>query len=115
MIAQVAISLLLIALTVYAANERRRSPTVASAAIAAAAAGLYFTWAPEHATTVAQWAGVGRGVDLVLYIWVCINLIVLLNLHLKLRTQMEIISVLARKLALAEARAGSQESPFGRT
>src|SRR5579859_457781 len=110
MIAQVAISLLLIVLMIYAANERRRSPIVASTAMPAATAGLYFTWFPDHATTVAQWAGVGRGVDLILYIWVCINLIVLLNLHLKLRTQMEVISVLARKLALAEARSGSQEA-----
>ncbi len=53
--------------------------------------------------------GVGRGVDLVLYIWVCITLIVLLNLHLKLRTQMELITVLARTIALADARSGPKE------
>jgi hypothetical protein len=42
-------------------------------------------------------------VDLILYTWVCISLIVLLNLHLKLRTQMLLITTLARKVVLADA------------
>ncbi len=104
MIAQTAISILLTGVAVYAATERRRSPVVALLSIIAAAAGLYFTWTPDHATQVAMWAGVGRGVDLVLYIWVCTSLIVLLNLHLKLRRQMELVTVMARTIALAEAR-----------
>ena len=104
MIAQTVLSMLLIGVVVYAASERRRSPVVALLSIIAATAGLYFTWTPDHATQAAVWAGVGRGVDLVLYIWVCISLIVLLNLHLKLRSQMELITVMARTIALAEAR-----------
>ena len=104
MIAQAILSILLVGVFVYAGNERRRSPAVAWASIVAAGTGLYFTWMPEHATRFAQWAGVGRGVDLVLYAWVCITLIVLLNLHLKLRTQMELVTVLARTIALHEVR-----------
>jgi len=104
MIAQVVLSLLLIAVVIYAGNERRRSPIVAALSIVAAMAGFYFTWVPGHATRVASLVGIGRGVDLILYIWVCINLIVLLNLHLKLRTQMELITVLARAIALADVR-----------
>ena len=103
MIAQTVISMLLIGVVAYAASERRRSPVVAWLSIIAAAAGLYFTWTPDHATQVAMWAGVGRGVDLILYIWVCISLIVLLNLHLKLRRHMELVTVMARTIALAEA------------
>jgi len=105
MIAQTILSLLLVGVGLYAGNERRRSPVVAVLSIIVAIAGLYFTWVPDHATQVALWAGVGRGVDLVLYIWVCITLIVLLNLHLKLRTQMELITALARTIALADVRA----------
>jgi small membrane protein len=112
MIAQTVISILLIGVVVYAASERRRSPFVALVSIIAAVAGLYFSWTPEDATHVATWAGVGRGVDLVLYIWVCISLIVLLNLHLKLRGQMELVTVIARTSALAEARRQfSEKSP----
>jgi small membrane protein len=111
MMAQIVLSVLLAGVLLYAGNERRRSPVVAWLSITAAAAGLYFTWMPAHATSLAQWAGIGRGVDLVIYIWVCITLIVLLNLHLKLRTQMELITTLARTIALAEVRARPIRKP----
>ena len=62
---------------------------------------LYFVWFPAHSTWLAELVGIGRGVDLILYTWVCISLLVLLNLHLKLRTQMELITTLARKAAIA--------------
>ena len=108
MTAQIVLSILMAGVLLYAGNERRRSPVVAWLAIVAALAGLYFTWVPEQATFLAHWTGIGRGVDLVLYVWVAITLIVLLNLHLKLRTQMELVTVLARTIALAEARADVQ-------
>ena len=114
MIAQAVLTILLVGVVLYAGNERRRSPVVAWLSVVAAACGLYFTWMPDHATRVAQWAGVGRGVDLVLYIWVCITLVVLLNLHLKLRTQMELITVLARTIALADVRTRSADGPLSK-
>jgi small membrane protein len=107
MIAQLILSVLLAAILLYAWAEYRRSPAVALLAVAVAAAGLYFVWLPSHSTRLAELVGIGRGVDLILYIWVCISLIVLLNLHLKLRTQTELITTLARKIALADARAPS--------
>jgi small membrane protein len=111
MTAQIMLSVLLAGVLLYGGNERRRSPVVAWLSIAAAVAGLYFTWVPAQATSLAQWAGIGRGVDLVIYIWVCITLIVLLNLHLKLRTQMDLITALARAIALAEARGHQTRKP----
>jgi hypothetical protein len=73
----------------------------------AAFSGLYFVWVPDHASWLAALVGIGRGVDLMLYLWVVISLIVLLNLHLKLRAQMEVITVLARELAIANARSAA--------
>jgi small membrane protein len=109
MIAQLLLSFLLGAVLVYAFSERRRSPVVGALALAAAAAGLYFVWMPTHATTLAEIAGVGRGVDLIIYIWVVISLLLLLNLHLKLRTQTEAITRVARAIAIGEGlRAGSR-------
>jgi len=57
-----------------------------------------------HATHLAEFVGIGRGVDLNIYIWIVISLLLLLNLHLKLREHMELITVLARELAIANAR-----------
>jgi hypothetical protein len=104
MIAQFILSVLLAGIVVYAWSEYARSPAVAVLTLLVASAGLYFVWMPEHSTQLAEAVGIGRGVDLILYIWVCLSLIVLLNLHLKLRTQMESITTLARKIALADAR-----------
>lgn len=110
MIAQVMLSLLLAGILMYAWAEYRRSPAVAILAVLVATAGLYFVWFPAQSTRLAELVGIGRGVDLILYIWVCISLIVLLNLHLKLRTQMELVTELARKVALSNARAPAPEA-----
>ena len=110
MIAQVVLSLLLGIVLVYAWAEYRRSPIVASASFAVSLLGFYFVWVPSHATRVAELFGIGRGADLVLYLWVCISLIVLLNLHLKLRTQHELLTALARSIALANATLSAESA-----
>jgi hypothetical protein len=108
MIAQLLLSILLFGILLYAWTEVRRSPAVALITVWAAFAGFYFVWIPSHATELAHFVGIGRGVDLILYIWVIISLAMLLNLHLKLRAQMELITVLARTLAIAQASNGEK-------
>src|SRR5262245_9243921 len=109
MIAQLVLTALLLGVLLYAWTEYRRSPAVAGVAVLVAFGGLYFVWFPDHATALAELVGIGRGVDLILYIWVVISLLVMLNLHLKLRAQMELITELAREIAIAKARAGQAE------
>jgi len=109
MIAQLALTALSFAILLYAWMEYPRSPAVGLFAWLAALGGLYFVWVPSHATQLAALVGIGRGVDLIIYTWVGISLLVLLNLHLKLRSQMELITVLVRELAIANARAGQFE------
>ena len=79
MIAQAVLSLLLCSVLVYSWAEHRRSPTVALMSGTAAVAGLYLVWFPSHSTRVAELIGIGRGADLILYMWVCISLIILLK------------------------------------
>jgi hypothetical protein len=113
MIAQIFFSLLLCPVFLYAWIEYRRSPVVAILSSVVALAGLYFVWVPSHSTWLAEFVGIGRGVDLILYTWVGISLIVILNLHLKLRTQLELITVLARTIALANPIANPIAPPAG--
>ena len=103
MIAQLLLTVMLVTVILYALRTYRQAPMVGLVAIMAACWGLYFVWFPTHATRLAAIVGIGRGVDLILYTWVVISLIMLLNLHLKLRAQMELITALARKIAIAEA------------
>jgi hypothetical protein len=105
-VAQLMLTTLLALVLLYAAVEYRRVPGVALLTILAALSGLYFVWFPDNAMWLAEIAGVGRGVDLILYNWVVINLIILLNLHLKLRAQMELITKLAREVAIMNASRG---------
>ena len=110
MIAQLILSILLMGVLLYAGTEYRRAPVVALVAGVVGVAGLYFVWFPEQSTELAELVGIGRGVDLILYTWACISLIVLLNLHLKLRTQHELITSLARAAALADVHSPSASS-----
>jgi hypothetical protein len=83
--------------------------------LAASLVGLYFVWVPSHTTRVAEFIGIGRGADLIMYLWICISLIVLLNLHLKLRSQHEVITALARAIALANADSATEGAPLRST
>ena len=112
MIAQILLSLLLCAVFLYAWIEHRRSPVVAFLSSMASLAGLYFVWVPSDSTRLAEFVGIGRGVDLILYTWVGISLIIILNLHLKLRTHLELITVLARTIALANPAAAPAPLPL---
>lgn len=100
MIASLLLSAILCSILVYAWSEQRRVPLVAICTIIAAAAGLYLVWFPWQANMLAELVGIGRGADLILYVWVLISLLILFNLHLKLRSQMELITELAREVAL---------------
>jgi hypothetical protein len=104
MIAQLILTAMLFAVLLYASMTYRQAPVIGFVSVIAALFGLYFVWLPSHASRLAALVGIGRGVDLILYTWVVISLIMLLNLHLKLRAQMELITVLARQIAIANAR-----------
>ena len=95
MIAQIILTILLMGILVYAWAEYRRSPVIGLIGVFAASGGLYLVWFAA-CQQLADIAGIGRGVNLIIYTWVVISLLVALNLHLKLRAQMELITALAR-------------------
>ncbi len=105
MIAQLILTAMLAGIILYSWAQYRQSPVVGSLASVAALIGIYFVWIPSQASELAALAGIGRGADLVLYLWVVISLLVILNLHLKLTTLLELITVLARRAAIEQALA----------
>jgi hypothetical protein len=114
MIAQIMLSVLLLGVVVYAWTEYKRAPVVAFLSAFVSICGVYFIWFPETSTRWAEFVGIGRGADLILYTWSCISLLVILNLHLKLRSQLEMITGLARAIAIANAQ-HSPTDPVGNT
>lgn len=67
-------------------------------------AGAYFVLMPETATSIANLLGIGRGTDLIVYIWIIFTFGVLLNVHLKLRHQLNLVTQMARYIAIASAK-----------
>jgi len=104
MIAQIVFSLVLLAILLMAIVQLRQIPLVGAVVICAALFGGYLIWSPEQATAMAHWLGVGRGTDLVLYVWVLISFAVMLILYFNSREQLQSVTSLARAIALAEAR-----------
>lgn len=65
-----------------------------------AAAGLLFVWIPSAADRFVHLVGVGRGADLVLYVYCMVSFMLILNIYLKMQVQQELATRLARQIAL---------------
>lgn len=63
-------------------------------------AGYVFIWLPELTNSFAGLVGIGRGADLVIYLWILMSLFLILKLHIKLRVQSESVTKIVRHLAL---------------
>ena len=87
------------------AVQRTTSRFVQLAVLGAIAAGGYFVWAPEQANALAQAVGVGRGADLLFYLWVVITLALILFMYLKIQRLSRRVTRLTRALALAHPQA----------
>lgn len=68
------------------------------------AGGLILVWVPEQSTMIANLIGVGRGADLVYYVWIVLSLAIFINIHLKLRETTALVTQLARQIAIVEAQ-----------
>jgi len=95
--------LLGVALLVAAQNATPR--LMRAGILAVLAAGAFFVWAPETTNAIAHVLGVGRGADLILYLWVVITLALMLLLYLKLTRMARRITQLTRAIALMQASA----------
>ena len=105
MIFQLLFSILLIGMGIYAYLQKSKSPYFSYLLTILILFGIYLLWNPGDATRMANLVGVGRGADLLLYVWVVMSLVIIINLHYKLRQLMEYITTLARKIAIMEAEA----------
>jgi hypothetical protein len=97
------VSVLLLSLIVYALLQKREFPIVARALPFVALLGIYVLWFPNSTSQAAAWMGIGRGVDLMLYVWILVSGLLILVLHLKLVTYDRRLTELVRALALQTA------------
>lgn len=105
MIFQIFATLVLGGVVLYAYSQMRTAPMVSLIAILICICGEDIVLFPDHAIAVARFAGIGRGADLINYLWMLLSLVVTLNLHLKLRASNDRLVALTRALALRDAAA----------
>ncbi len=105
MIIQVILTFMLMLLTVYAFYQRFRSTPVSWFIVGCCSVGLIFVWMPWLSTDFAHFLGVGRGADLIFYLFALLGMAAVFNLHLRLRSHMEAMTELARRIAILSAQA----------
>jgi hypothetical protein len=88
----------------YGWRQRRVSPVIGFATPLVSLAGIALVLRPQWAQGAADLLGIGRGADLVLYVWTIVSLLLLANLHFRMRGQSEVITTLTRELAILDAR-----------
>ena len=89
---------------VYSVLQRGKSRLVRYPITITSLAGIYFVLFPAQTNGIADWMGVGRGADLVLYCWIVISLVVSVNLQFRILSLQEIATELTRELALRSPR-----------
>ena len=103
MTAQIFLTLLLFVVILYAWVATSRAPAIGVIFGLVALLALYFVWLPSHAIAIAHKLGIGRGVDLALYVWVIFSGLAILNLHLSNKALLDMITELSRRIAISEA------------
>lgn len=81
----------------------RRDRMLGLVLAATSAAAVVPVWAPQVATDLANLLGVGRGTDLLLYLWFTISALLILALYLRLMRLQDRMTELVRALALRDA------------
>jgi hypothetical protein len=87
----------------YAVLQRHRSRLVSGALTVTSLIGAYFVLFPDHSSRVAQFVGVGRGTDLIVYCWILISLVISVNLQFRIVDLQVQLTELARELAIRSA------------
>lgn len=103
MILQLLLSSGLFVIVIYAFTQKSKSMLIGGVTMFSALSGIYFVWMPDHANALAHLLGIGRGADLIFYFCGVIGFSLLLSLHFKVRSNLELITALARHIAITEA------------
>jgi small membrane protein len=109
MMFQIFASLVLACIAIYAYSQAHVAPFLTRFAILVVGFGEYLVLFPQHATAIAVFFGIGRGADLVFYLWILLSVVMMLNMHLRMRTLNDRLIALTRELALQECQRGTAE------
>jgi hypothetical protein len=88
----------------YSLSQWRRSRLVGGVITTIAVAGIVMVLLPDLTNIAAHAVGVGRGADLILYCFIVVTLVAVLNLHLRIRAMSEQNTEIVRLIALSSVQ-----------
>ena len=109
MIAQVTLTAALLAVLAYSFAQRIRLRWFRLFVASICAVGVVIIWDPALATSAANAVNIGRGADLITYLWIALSFAVTVNVHLRLKVNDDRMTRLAREIAILNA---SRKSAF---
>jgi len=104
MIIKPVLSILLLGVLFFVMIQHHSGRLLRPAVAIAVAVGILFTWMPEFSNKVANYLGIGRGADLIFYIWIVLSLLAFASLYITFNKQERQITHLTRALALHHAQ-----------
>ena len=102
MIAQIILTLGLSACLFYVFSLGRSLPLIRFGLFTVVLVGYLFVWIPDLTNSLAGLVGIGRGADLIMYLWIIVSLFLIMRLHIRLREQSELITKMARHYTLQD-------------
>jgi hypothetical protein len=100
---QLVLTLFFLIVLLAAISLLRGSRILAMVLFSCALGAVVLVWYPDLATEIANLLGVGRGADLLLYIWFAVSGVLLLGAYLRIRRLSEELTELVRAVALMQA------------
>lgn len=99
---------LILPIFLYAFRVWRVSRIIAVGLYAGAVIGIVFVWTPALANILASMMGVGRGADLVIYVYCLLSFLLILDLSLKIKAQHQTITRIVREIAISRVLGRSE-------
>lgn len=97
---QVFLTLILCVVALLVAMQQVTSRLFRVSILLVVAFGIYLVWSPDDASRAAHALGVGRGADLIAYLWLIVSLGLVAFLYLKIVVLSRVVTELARAIAL---------------
>lgn len=103
---KVLLVLFFVFLIVCAIIQRQRVRIIPWVVVFFSCCSIYFVLLPAHSTVVAEFFGVGRGADLLLYLWFAIGSLFIFFLTVQIKSLNENLTNLSRFIAIDRAVRG---------
>jgi len=111
MIIQFILTGILLVTLIFSLAGREKAPFTAMCMIFLSLMGIVLVIDPAIAQVLATKVGIARGVDLIMYLFMAVMLIVIMDIYIRLQVMREMVTSVVRQLSLLEAQLKDHDAP----